>query len=188
MSTSVTLSATDQRDTFARGVSLASAIDLPCVLNTDAMAAAADATDIATILASGSACKEMPVPAGASYLKACLIYVGTAPTTAAAVRCFGRISLRPQYSATLLPASVHASYGDWTLDKGASNGLWVPRGNDALGVLVQTLPTTVAMFKGTGLYCEPVVFHVGGCDRVVVPVSTAAVGPTRALVFGWFEQ
>lgn len=187
MATRVTLTNVEKRDAFARGVSLASAIDRPCVLNTDAKTAASNALDIAGILASDAAVVEMDVPPGANYLKMCLVYTG-ASVTAPVVRCFGRVPILPEYSSGILPKGVDASYGDWTLGKGDGQGLWVPRGNDALGVYALTLPTTAAMTLSTGTYCEPIVVHVGGCDRVVVPIVTAATAATLALVYGWFEQ
>jgi len=187
MSTNVSLTDPSKRNVFARGVSLASMSDQPCVLNTDASTVNADPTNIVTILSGDAAVIEMPVPLGATYLKACLAYVGTTPS-APAIRVFGRLPILKGYQTALLPEGVHASYGAWTLGKGNGEGLWVPRGNDALGVYSITLSTTTAMKISTGFYCEPAVIHVGGCDKVVVPIVTAATGATRALIFGWFEQ
>lgn len=187
MSTPVELTDPSKRNVFARGVSLASMSDQPCVLNTDASTANADPTNIVTILSGDAAAIEMPVPLGATYLKACLAYVGSAPS-APVIRVFGRLPILKGYQTDLLPESVHASYGSFTLGKANGEGLWVPRGNDALGVYAITLSTTLAMTLSTGLYCEPAVIHVGGCDKVVVPIVSAATGATRALIFGWFEQ
>jgi len=188
MATRPTLTATDTRDAFARGATLASAIDRPCVLNSDAKTASADATDLLTILGSEAETIEMPVPPGANYLKACLVYVGTAPSVACSFRAFGRVPILKQYSEALLPKGIDSGYDEWTLGKGDGEGLWVPRGNDASGAILTTLSSTVAMKHGDTLYCEPSLLHVGGCDRVALAVATACVGPTSALIFGWFEQ
>lgn len=194
MSTNLTVPEAALRDfdSFSKGQAiLGSRASIPFVFNTTSMTAQSDALDIYGIL-GGTVTNHanvilVPVPSGSSYLKLCHEWVGTTPTSGPIVRVFGRLKAEVGFPVTTLPESVHASYHSPTQGESPS-GMWVPRANDASGTYALTLSSTIAQkCAAASLRGEPSILHVGGTTHIAVAVSTAAAGPTRGLVFGWFE-
>lgn len=194
MSTTQTIPTASKRDFDSFGLNqmaLGSRMCFPCVLNTSTMDAQSDPLDIYGILAgtitNHANVNTIPVPPGASMLKFLHEWVGTTPTTDPVTRVFARMKLEKGYSATLLPETVHASYYAPTLGDTPA-GLWLPRANDATGDDTFTLPSSIVQKCGSAsLRGKQQIVHVAGASDVAVVVASAAVGPTRGLVFGWFE-
>lgn len=186
-----TSSERDFNSFVANQVILGSRMSFPCVLNSSTMAAQSDPLDIYGILGgtitNHANVNLIPVPPGASMLKMLHEWVGTTPTTDPIVRLFARMKLEKGFSATLFPETVHASYYAPTLGDSPS-GLWVPRGNDASGDETFVLSSSIVQKCGSdSLRGRPSIVHLGGATHVATVVASAAVGPTRGLVFGWFE-
>lgn len=134
------------------------------------------------------------VPPGAAFLDICTEWTGTAPTTLPEAACFGLTPKRPDAGTaqSTWPYDFDADFAN--PGQAAATQDWRPLPNLATGAVTQAVGSstsvgTIAQYCGSASLRGPIVtFNVAGCSRIMVPVTVAGVGPTKAMIIGWFSK
>lgn len=142
-------------------------------------------------------CVAVDVPDGATYLDICIEWPegDPDPSTLPTVTAFGAVLPRAEGGEITTPArKTWPSDFDSTFfnpGSGSDDIDWKPLGNlkDGLFRIVvgdASTPAFLTQENGTTKRGSIVTINVTGVRKVLVPIFTAGVGPTKMMVIGWF--
>ncbi len=127
---------------------------------------------------------EVTVPDGATTLDLCCEWTGTTPTTRPKVRVFGRTPGRGDDAVT--PWDIDNTFGVAPTNIASDDWRPIASGTSFL-VELGNNTNPIAQSSASSIRSELSEFKVKGLRRILVLVDVAAIGPTAAMVVGWFS-